>query len=276
MWRVFVSDHTGSPVIARSLSTHTSGAAAASSVRPASSRCERPSCRVSRSESRASRCPPRLVCIDGRRPRRAGQAIRYSQYSPENTHASGRSSPASASSASTGQPARGRRGLDEQRAQHEQQIGDVDVRAHAVGEHRHARDQQQRGERPGGAPEPACGERVDHPSARRQRQERERDRHLQDAVRPERSEHDAEHLDQRMGRGRDRDAVRGRAAARELPAPGERVQRVVVDEPHARDHAQHDRPDDDRRGRDAGASSRLAHARGRYPVARAHARVARP
>ena len=34
VWRVFVSDHSASPVIARSLRSHTSGAAAASSVRP--------------------------------------------------------------------------------------------------------------------------------------------------------------------------------------------------------------------------------------------------
>ncbi len=38
VWRVLVSDHSGSPVIDRSLSIHTSGAAPASRVRPASSR----------------------------------------------------------------------------------------------------------------------------------------------------------------------------------------------------------------------------------------------
>ncbi len=78
--RVLVSDHGGFPVTAQSLATHTIGAAAASSA------------------SRASW--PGL--------RGVGSA-RYSQYSPENAHASGRSSPASAEQHGTGAPARRRR-----------------------------------------------------------------------------------------------------------------------------------------------------------------------
>ena len=72
---------------------------------------------------------------------------------PEKSQASGRSRPASASSASTGAPAARAARLDrhEQGAQNEQQVGHVDVGAHPVGEHRDARQQQQRRHSPGGA-----------------------------------------------------------------------------------------------------------------------------
>ncbi|MGP8240280.1 MAG: hypothetical protein ACLQQB_00730 [Solirubrobacteraceae bacterium] len=87
-------------------------------------------------------------------------------------------------------------------------------------------------------------------------------------------EHDAEDLDQRMGRGSDRDPVGGHRAARELSAPGERVQGVVVDEPHARDHPQHDRPEHDSRGHGQPFDPDT-HARGRYRARGAGGEAAR-
>ena len=64
VWRVFVSDHSGSPVISRSLSTQTSGAAAASSVR--------------RTSSSARRAPARAP-VRRRGAMRGSSTIRYSQ-----------------------------------------------------------------------------------------------------------------------------------------------------------------------------------------------------
>ena len=102
-------------------------------------------------------------------------------------------------------------------------------------------------QRPGGPPEPLRAEPVDHPAAPGQRQEAERHRHALDGARPERGENHAERLDQRVGGGGDRHPVGGRLPARELPAPGERVERVVVGEADAADHAQQHGPGDDRR-----------------------------
>ena len=88
-------------------------------------------------------------------------------------------------------------------------------------------------------------------------------------ARAQRREHDAEHLEQRVRRRRDRDVVGRRFAARELPAPGERVQRVVVGEADAGDQAQQHRPGDDRGQRCETLDARLdrgCHERGRYPL----------
>ena len=87
VWRVLVSDHRGFPVTS-SRSHPTSGGGGRGE------------------ESQRARA---VVRSEGSRAAQAGvrQRSRYSQYSPEKTHASGRSSPASASRASTGAPARG-------------------------------------------------------------------------------------------------------------------------------------------------------------------------
>ena len=68
-----------------------------------------------------------------------------------------------------------------------------------------------------------------------------------DRVRVKRREDHPEQLDEGMGRGRDRDRVLGDFSARELTAPGERIESVVVGEAHAGEHPQHDRPGDDRK-----------------------------
>jgi len=62
-----------------------------------------------------------------------------------------------------------------------------------------------------------------------------------DRVRSERGQHDSHGLHQRVRRGGDRHFVGGEPSARELSAPGERVERVVVDEPNPGDHAQQHR-----------------------------------
>ena len=161
----------------------------------------------------------------------------------------------------------------------EQQVGDVHVGAHAVGEHRHAREEEQRGERSRSPAEPFAAEAVDDPAACRQREEAERHRDVVGCARAERREHQAERLEQRVRGGRDRDAVGGGFAARELPAPGERVERVVVGEADARDHPQQQRTRDDRHRRaptarrcgrsrrPSGAWSRRTSG-GRYPLRR--------
>ena len=75
------------------------------------------------------------------------------------------------------------------------------------------------------------------------------------SLRGERREHHPEHLDQRVGRRRDRDPVLGRFPARELSAPGERVERVVVGEADAGRSATARRPRR-RSPQGAGASKR--------------------
>ena len=167
--------------------------------------------------------------------------------------------------------ARPPRGLDEHGGEHEQQIGDVDVGAHAVGEDGHAREQDQRRDDPGGAPEPQLGEPVEDARAAGQREQAERDRDVLDRARGQRREHDPERLDQRVRRGGDRDFVGRRLPARELPAPGERVQRVVVGEADAADQPQRGGADGDRREGAETARAALdpgSHERARYPPGR--------
>ncbi len=139
--------------------------------------------------------------------------------------------------------------LHEQGSEHEQQVGDVDVGAHAVGEDGDAREEDERGERAGGAAEPFGAEPVDDPAAGGQGEEGERDGDGFDGVRAERGEHEAEGLDERVGGGGDGDVVGGGAAPRELPAPRERVERVVVGEADAGEDAQQHGSDGDRGGR---------------------------
>ena len=79
--------------------------------------------------------------------------------------------------------------LDEQRAQQQQQVGDIDVRAHAVGEDGYAREQDGCSQHAGGGPEPVAAKPVAGPAARRQREEAERDRDVLHATRAERREH---------------------------------------------------------------------------------------
>ena len=66
-------------------------------------------------------------------------------------------------------------GLDEQSAEHEQQVGEIDVGAHAVGEDGAAGEEDEGGERAGGPPEPLGAELVDGPAAGGEREEAERD-----------------------------------------------------------------------------------------------------
>ena len=175
-------------------------------------------------------------------------------------------------------------GLDEQGAEDEQQVRQIDVGAHAVGEHFGAGEEDQRGECAGGPAEPFGAEPVDHPAACGQREEAERDGDVLDGVRPERREHQPEQLQERVRRGGDGHVVGGRAAARELPAPGERVERVVVCEADTGDHAQHERAHGDRQRRPrrsplerlGGALDGGAHGHGRYPLGRAVEPARRP
>ncbi|HXN37513.1 MAG TPA: DNA polymerase III subunit gamma/tau, partial [Solirubrobacteraceae bacterium] len=155
--------------------------------------------------------------------------------------------------------------LDEQRAEDEQQVGQVDIGAHAVGEHGYAREQDQRGESAGGSPEPIGAEPVDDPAARGQREEAEGDGDVLDAARPEWVEHHPEQLEQRMRRGRDGYAVGRRGAAGELPTPGKRIEGVVVGERDAADEAQQDGDGDDG-GQRAKAPEGGDHGGGRYPL----------
>ena len=95
----------------------------------------------------------------------------------ENSHASGRSSPATREQREhrrAGAPARRR--LDEQRAEHEQQVRDVDVGARAEGEHGHAREEDRAASARRGGPNQSRAERVDDPAERAEREEREHDR----------------------------------------------------------------------------------------------------
>src|SRR5436190_1914050 len=77
-----------------------------------------------------------------------------------------------------------------------------------------------------------------------------------------------------MGGGRDRDVVGRRLAARQLAAPRERIQGVVVGEPHAADQAQQGGPGDQRK-RDCQLAPKTrrggAHGGGRYPLKRGRA-----
>ncbi len=73
---------------------------------------------------------------------------------------------------------------------------------------------------------------------------------------PKRRAHHAERLHERVGRGGERDPVLGGFPARRLLAPHERVQRVVVGEPHPARHPQRHGPGDDRQGRAEAAQRR--------------------
>ena len=152
---MFVSDHSGSPgdrEVARAATRAARRAPAASgaqlSAREAGGR-RSASRRPEPSASRIAAAPARQV----------------EPVEPENAHASG----AAGRRARAARARAPRRGGDASRsssaAQHEQQVGDVHVGAHAVGEHRHAREEEQRGERPGRPAEPLAAEAVDHPAA---------------------------------------------------------------------------------------------------------------
>ena len=140
--------------------------------------------------------------------------------------------------------ARGRRDSTSRAREHEQQVGDVHVRAHAVGEHRHAREQDQRRERPGGPPEPLGAEPVhDPPAAPTAPGSRARRSRLSIARGPERRERPRRAAPPAGGAwARSGPRTAGRLRARELSAPGERVQGVVVGEAHAAEHPQQRRP----------------------------------
>ncbi len=162
--------------------------------------------------------------------------------------------------------------LEQHGAEHEQQVRHIDIRAHAVGQDRHARQQHERRQRTGGATEPQRRQPVEDPATGGQREERQRHGDALDRMRRERREHDAERLDERMRCRRDRDFVGRSLPARELSAPGQRVERVVVGEADAADQPQHDRADGDRRqcaGALGQAHARSSHERARYPLARA-------
>ena len=162
----------------QSLSTHTSGAPSASRVRPRELAGASGVQFRTRDLSRVKRALSPLSCMP------TGREAEQIQPVQPGEHPRLRAQQPGERQQREHRPARpGSAGLHEQRAEHEQQVGNVDVRAHAVGEHRHARDQQQCRQRAGGPPEPACGQRVDHPGARRQRQERQRDGHVQDRPR---------------------------------------------------------------------------------------------
>ena len=88
-------------------------------------------------------------------------------------------------------PARARApGLDQEGGEDEGDVGDVDVRAHAVGEHRLAGQHDRGGEQAGGPAEPALAEAVDEIGDRGERDERDRDRDRLGAV-AERRQHEA-------------------------------------------------------------------------------------
>ena len=148
--------------------------------------------------------------------------------------------------------------LHEQGAEHEQQVEDVDVGAHAVGEDRHAREQDERRHRPRSAAEPLRSQLVHEPAASRHGEEAERDRHLFRRARPQRREHHAQHLQQRMRSGGDRDVVGGCLPAGQLAAPRQPVERVVVGKAHAADQSQRQR-----------ARAHRQHAAERHALARA-------
>ena len=191
VWRVFVSDHSGWPVTSQSLATHTSGAAAASSVRHQA--ISLGACagweRSVRTGSERARPRVRVYARHGSRaPIHQVQPVQPREHPRLRTQQPGEREQR--------QHRRARRpigdsvtprsvvpSLDEHRAEHEQQVGDVHVRAHAVGEDGHAREQDQRRQSPRGAAEPERAEPVEHPAAGRQREEAERDRHVFDRAR---------------------------------------------------------------------------------------------
>ena len=240
VWRVFVSDHSGLPVMSRSLPSQITGPAAASSV----SRITAPRSRPARPAAAAQQ--PLRQQAQQVQPVEAREDPRLRAQQPGQREQRQHRPPGP-------RPAR----LDQQRAQHEHQIGDVDVGAHAVGDHRHARQEQDRGERAGSPPEPLRAEAVEHPPAGGQRDERQRHDDLDLRVRRERPQDHAEDLEQRVRGRRDRHAVGGRFALGELAAPGERVERVVVGEGDAVDQPQQDGAREDR-GNGAEAARRGA------------------
>ena len=105
-------------------------------------------------------------------------------------------------------------------AEHEQQVRDVDVRAHAVGEHRHARQEEQRRECAGCPPEPGAPQLRRPPSRTRTAPGRPSATvTFIAACGPSGASTSAEQLEQRVRGRSDRHAVGGRLPARELPAP---------------------------------------------------------
>ena len=154
--------------------------------------------------------------------------------------------------------------LDQQRREHEHEVGEVHVRAHAEREHRLAGDDQRGGQRPAAGPNHSAPEPVGDGAEQPEEAERGDHDHGLRAV-AERREHEPRQRGQRVRRRRQRDAVVGQPAVGEVAAPDQRVGRVVVGEAAA-----HHRP----RGEPAGPCEQrepdplrdLRHARGRYPV----------
>ena len=171
VWRVLVSDHSGSPVTARSLRIHASGAASASRVRVAS-------CRTRGAAVRAGRRVREEAPAGGSSP--SGRASREPR-TPRPPAAAGRPAPAARHGRAGAWPAR----LDEQGTEHEQHVGDVHVGAHPVGEDRHAREQDGAAGAPAARPNQSAAQPVDDPAASRQREEAEPDRHVGDRMGPQ-------------------------------------------------------------------------------------------
>jgi hypothetical protein len=132
-------------------------------------------------------------------------------------------------------------GLHRRRPEHERQERDVHVRRQRLLHQQRPREQDQREKRAGRASEQSLTEPVRDPAERRERQDRDRLERVE-RVRPQQRDRRAQRGRERMRRGRVTRIDIGRAMAlREVVAPDQRVQRVVIDVPAAVDQPQRQR-----------------------------------
>ncbi len=136
--------------------------------------------------------------------------------------------------------------LEHPRPHHQRDLHQVHVAADPVVEERLAGGHDQRGEQPHLPGEQLLAEAEDPQHQRADPQDHDRQHHALARV-PEQRRRDAHQHRQRMRGGRERHPVVGRAPVREIPAPEQRVERVVVQErpPEEGEDEQPDEPGGD-------------------------------
>ena len=145
--------------------------------------------------------------------------------------------------------------LNQQRAEHEQHVGDVDIGAHPVGEHGTRVSNTSAASAPAARPNQRAAKPVHDPAARREREEGERHDDALRARGPSGPEEMPSASISGCGVGAIGQSVLRGLPARELLPPDERVEGVVVDEADTGHQPQQERPEDAGEDRQPSASS---------------------